>query len=172
MNVLVLFLLLFSYPAVTFAQSDSEFDLSHIAKDVEQRLRACPRREVVFKPKRRFHKAVWQKEAWGPPSDVIADVNPNDSILYPHILTVEFNLSISYGPERESKAEAERDTELSPSSVLIALGVDTYRNRNVYLVGKDGIRLRARETFTKGTPGHWAERSRLADACWDWVGAQ
>jgi hypothetical protein len=67
--------------------SDSAFDLNAIAKDVEQRFRACPRREVVFKTKR-----LWQKEAWGPPSDVIADVKPSDSSLYPYVLTVEFNL--------------------------------------------------------------------------------
>ena len=88
--------------------------------------------------KRGFHKSVWQKEAWGPPSEVIADVRSNDSILYPYVLTVEFNLSISYGPERKTKTEAEKDTELSPSTVLTQLGADTSRNRNVYLVDRDG----------------------------------
>ena|SRR5271157_705804 len=95
---------------------------------------------------------------------------------YPYVLTVEFNLSISYGSERKSKTEAEGDTELSPSSVLIQLGADTSRNRNVYLVNKDGIRLKTRETLTKkfpgGTPGQWAERPTWANACWDWIGAQ
>jgi hypothetical protein len=109
-----------------FAQRDPAFDLNAIAKDVERRFRACPRREVVFKSKR-----IWRKEAWGPPSDVIADARPNDSSVYPYVLTVEFNLSISYGPERKSKTEAGEDTELSPSSVLIQLGADTSRNRNV-----------------------------------------
>jgi hypothetical protein len=161
--------LLFSCSA--FAQSDSTFDLNAIAKDVERRFSACPRREVVFKSKR-----IWRKEAWGPPSDVIADVRPNDSVLYPYVLTLEFNLGISYGPERKSKTEAEGDTELSPSSVLIQLGADTSRNRNVYLVNKDGIRLTTRETLTKrfpgGTPGQWVERPTWANACWDWIGAQ
>ncbi len=176
MNVLLLFLLLFSCPALTFAQSDSAFDLNHIAKDVEQRFRACPRREVVARFKRRFHKPIWQKQASGPPSDVIADVRSNDSSIYPYVLTVEFNLSISMGPERESKTEAEEDTELSPSSVLTQLGADTSRNRNVYLVNKDGIRLKTREILTKkfldGTPGHWQERPTWANACWDWIGAE
>jgi hypothetical protein len=155
--------LLFSHSAL--AQSDSAFDLNAVAKDVEQRFRACPRREVVLRSKR-----TWQKEAWGPPSDVIADAKASDSSLYPYVLTVEFNLGISYGPERKSKTEAERDAELSPSSVLIYLGVGTSRNRNIYLVNKDGIRLKTREVFTKS--GEWAERTTWANACWDWVGAQ
>jgi hypothetical protein len=158
-------LLVLSYSA--FAQSDSGFDLNAIAKDAERRFSACPRREVVFKSKR-----IWQKEAWGPPSDVIADAKPNDSSLYPYVLTVEFNLSISYGPERKSKTEAEGDTELSPSSVLLYLGAATSRNRNIYLVNKDGIRLKTREILTHGAPGQWTERATWPNACWDWVGAQ
>ncbi|MBI3609472.1 MAG: hypothetical protein HY204_02075 [Nitrospirae bacterium] len=176
MNQVLLFLLLISCPALTFAQAHSASDPNHIAKDVEQRFRACPRREVVARFKRRFHKAVWQKQAWGPPSDVIADVRPNDSILYPYVLTVEFNLSISMGPERESKTESESDTELSQSSLLVYLGAATSRNRNVYLIGKDSIRLKTREILTKkfsdGTPGQWVERSTWANACWDWIDAQ
>lgn len=168
-------MLLFSCPALIFAQADSAFDLNRIARDVEQQFKACPRREVVAEFKRKFHKTVWQKEAWGPPSDVIADVRSNDSTLYPYALTVEFNLSISYGPERKSKTEAERDTELSPSSVLIQLGADTSRNRNAYLVNKDDIRLKTREIlqkFPSGKPIQWVERSALPNACWDWIGAQ
>jgi hypothetical protein len=163
LSVVVFFL--FSYPA--FAQSDSGFDLNAIAKDAEQRLRACPRREVVFKSKR-----IWRKEAWGPPSDVIADAKPNDSSLYPYVLTVEFGLSISYGPERKSKTEADRDTELLPS--YDPLVTNTSRNRNVYLVSRDGIRLKIREVVygnhfsdtpgmwvsSRGTPLRWVERTR------------
>ena len=170
-------LLLFSYSA--FAQSDSGFDLNAIAKDVERRFRACPRREVVFKSKR-----IWEKEAWGPPSDVIADARPNDSSLYPYVLTVEFNLSISYGPERKSRTEADRDTELLPSSDPLVTNMS--RNRNVYLVSKDGIRLKIREVLDKnhfsdtpgkwvtvsGTASQWMERTSWPNACWDWVGAQ
>lgn len=159
-------LLFFSSSA--FAQSDSAFDVNAIAKDVEQRFRACPRREIVSKYKRGLHKTTWQKEAWGPPFDVIADVRSNDSIIYPYVLTVEFNLGVTWGPERKSKAEADRDTELFRSSVVVSLGADTWRNRNVYLLGKGGIRLKGRETFK----GHWQERTILADACWDWVGTQ
>ena len=170
--------LLFSYSAV--AQSDSGFDLSAIAKDVEQRFRACPRREVVFKSKR-----IWQKEAWGPPADVIADARPGESSFYPYVLTVEFRLSISYGPERKSKAEAEGDTALSPSAGVMSLGgTGQSRNRNVYLVNKDGIRLKIREVLQKDShsdmPGQWVfhgteqwvERTTWPNACWDWVGTQ
>jgi len=170
-------LLLFSSSA--FAQSDSAFNLNTIAKDVEQRLGACPRREVVFKTKHH-----WQKEAWGPPSDVIADVKPSDSSLYPYVLTVEFNLRIWYGPERKSRTEADRDTELFPSSDPLVTNMS--RNRNVYLVSRDGIRPKIREVLDKnhfsdipgkwvsvsGTASQWVERTSWPNACWDWVGAQ
>lgn len=169
-------LLLFSSSAL--AQSDSAFDVNAIAKDVEQRFRACPRREAVFKD----HKK-WRKEAWGPPSDVIADVKPSDSSLYPYVLAVEFHLRIWYGPERKSETEADRDTELLPSSDFLVTNMS--RNRNVYLVSRDGIRLKKREVLDKnhfsdipgewvsgGTPGQWVERTSWPNACWDWVGAQ
>lgn len=170
-------LLLFSCSA--FAQSYSGFDLNAIAKDVEGRFRACPRREVVFKSKRN-----WQKEAWGPPSDVVAVARPNDSSLYPYVLTVEFNLRIWYGPERKSKTEADRDTELLPSSDPLVTNVS--RNRNVYLVSGDSIRLKIQEVLDNnhfsdipgkwvsviGTPNPWVERTSWPNACWDWVGAQ
>ena len=167
--------LLSSYSAL--AQGDSGLDLKAIAKDLEQRFRACPRREVVFKSRR-----IWRKEAWGPPSDVIADAKPNDSNLYPYLLTVEFRLSISYGPERKSKTEADRDTELLPS--YDPLVTNTSRNRNVYFVSRDGIRLKIREVLQKDSysdmPGQWVhrvgeqwvERTTWPNACWDWVGAQ
>jgi hypothetical protein len=83
-------------------------------------------------------------------------------------LTVEFNLGVTWGPDRESKADAEKDTELFRSPALVNLGADTWKNRNVYLLGKDGIRLKAREVFK----GQWQERAILNDACWDWVGTQ
>ena len=171
-------LLLFSVSAL-FAQSDSAFDVKAIAKDVEQRFMTCPRREAVFKD----HKK-WRKEAWGPPSDVIADVKPSDSSLYPYVLTVEFNLRIWYGPERKSKAEADRDTELLPSSNPMVTNMS--RNRNVYLVSGGGIRLKIREVLGKnhfsdipgewvivsGAPSPWVERTSWPNACWDWVSAQ
>lgn len=171
-------LLLFSVSAL-FAQSDSAFDVKAIAKDVEQRFRACPRREVVFK----YYKK-WQKEAWGPPSDVIADVRPSDSSLYPYVLTVEFSLRMWYGPERKSKTEADRDTELLPSSDPLVTNMS--RDRNVYVLSRDGFRLKIREVSDKnhfsdipgkwvivsGTPSQWVERTSWPNACWDWVGAQ
>jgi len=82
------------------AQSGSEFDVKALAKKMEERFEACPRREIVAKFDRKHHKQVWQKEAWGPPTDVFAVVKPNDSILYPYLLTIEFSLSFAYGPER------------------------------------------------------------------------
>jgi hypothetical protein len=176
MNKLLALSMLLSCTAIATAQVDSPLDVSRIAKEVEQQIKACPRREVVAEFKRGLHKTVWQKQAWGPPSDVIADVKSNDSILYPYVLTVEFSLSFSHGPEHKNKTEAETETELSPSSVLIQLGADTSRNRNIYLVNKDGIRLKTREILKRklldDTPAQWGERSAWANACWDRIGAQ
>src|SRR5258707_14914289 len=57
---------------------------------------------------------------------------------------LEFSLSYAYGPERQSKADAERDTNLSQlATPLVALRRGKYRN--VYLAGKNGIRLKMRE---------------------------
>lgn len=56
------------------------------------------RREIVSELERKHHKLVWEKQAWGPPTDVFADEKPNDSILYPYVLTVEFSLSFTYRP--------------------------------------------------------------------------
>ena len=175
MKRLFAFFLLLLCPVLGFVQTDSSLDLGRIAKDVEQRIKACPRREVVANFKRGFHKSVWQKEAWGPPSDVIADVRSNDSLLYPYVLSVEFSLRINYAPERKTKMEAEADTELSPSAVLMQLGADASRNRNVYLVSKNGIRLKTREVLRKlptGKPIEWVERSGLPGVCWDWIGTE
>ena len=175
MNKVLALSLLLSCSTLTVAQ-ESSFDVSGVTKEVEQKITACPRREVVAQFKRGFHKTVWEKEAWGPPSDVIADVKSNDSILYPYVLTVEFSLSISYGPEHKNKTEAETDTALSPSATLIQLGRNTNRNRNIYLVNKDGLRLKAREVLNKklldDAPAHWVERPAWDNACWDWIGAQ
>jgi hypothetical protein len=49
------------------AQNDSEFDIKALAKDMEKRFEACPRREVVARFDRKYHKQVWEKQAWGRP---------------------------------------------------------------------------------------------------------
>lgn len=112
-NILFISVLLISWPGILRPQSGSEFDIKALAKDMEKRFEACPRREVIAEFERKHHKRVWEKQAWGPPTDVFADVKPNDSILYPYVLTVEFSLSWSFGPERQSKADAEKDTSLT-----------------------------------------------------------
>jgi hypothetical protein len=156
------------------AQGSSQFDAKALANDMEQRFRSCPRREVVAAFDRKHHKQVWQKQAWGPPFDVFVDVKPNnESILYPFILTVEFSLRHSFGPERESEADARADAELSQLGSLAALLTGRYRN--VYLASKDGIRVKAREVLDKkldGTVGEWKERPSWPDACWDQIGVR
>src|SRR5260370_12614126 len=106
-NTLLSLLLLSSWSAL--AQSDSEFDIKTLARDMEKRFEACHRREIVAQFDRKHHKQMWEKQAWGPPTDVFADVKPNDSILYPYILTIEFTLSLTFRPERQSSTESERD---------------------------------------------------------------
>ena len=131
------------------------------------RVAACPRREVVSAFDRRFHKQVWAKGGWGPPTHVFADIKANDSLLYPYVLTVEFNLRFVEGPERKTKAEAESDSDLSP---LPGMPVGKYRN--VFLVSKDGLHLKTTEfleTDLDGTPKGWKERSPWPDACWDQI---
>jgi len=173
-SILLSLLLLSSWSGTTKAQSDSEFNIKALARDLEKRFEACPRREGVAKFDRKHHKQVWEKQAWGPPTDVFADAKPNDSILYPYILTIEFSLSHTFGPERQNKADAERDSDLSqleaPLRVLLRA-----KYRNVYLVSKDGIRLKTTEvlhTTLDGTPSTWEERPLWSDACWDQIAAK
>lgn len=167
MSILLSLLMLSSWSGTTTAQSDSEFNIKSLAKEMESRFERCPRREVVAKFDRKHHKQVWEKQAWGPPTDVFADVKPNDSILYPYVLTIEFSLSSTFGPERESRAEAERDTNLSQISGLAALLKGKYRK--VYLVGRHDIHLKSRELLREGT---WEERPSWPDACWDQIGVK
>ncbi len=95
----------------------------------------------------------------------------NDSILYPYILTVEFSLTQSFGPERPNKADAERDSDLSQLEAPLG-GLLKGKYRNTYLAGKDGVRLKTTEvlrTKLDGTPSTWEERPLWADACWDQI---
>jgi hypothetical protein len=91
-------------------------------------------------------------------------VKPSGSILYSYILTIEYSVSFAAGPERQSKADAESDTSLSPMDLI----VPTIKHRNSYAIGKDGIRLMKRED-----PTIWEERLFLSkDACWNQIGVQ
>jgi hypothetical protein len=149
------------------AQTESEVRLKTLASDMEKRFPNCPRREVVARFDRKHHKQVWQKEAWGPPTDVFADAKPNDSVLYPYVISVEFSLRMSFGPERESKVEAENDSTLSPLPYM-----PKAKYRNVFLVGKDEVRLKSREVLSQkldGSSGTWEERPSWPDACWDQI---
>jgi hypothetical protein len=70
---------------------------------------------------------------------------------------------------RKSKAEAEKDTKLSPLPVAIP-SLRGSRYRYTYLVGSDGTRIKTREIFhdeLNGTPGNWGEVPPNPDACWD-----
>jgi hypothetical protein len=170
-NILFALILVSSWPVVTSSQSGSEFDVKALARDIQTRYRECPRREVVGRFDRKHHKQVWQKQAWGPPTEVFVDVKPSDSILYPYILTVEFSLRPTFGPERENKADADSDTSLSETQLGVLL---KGKYRTTYLVNKDGTRPKSREVLHQkldGAPGTWEERPSWPDACWDQIGA-
>jgi hypothetical protein len=167
--VAVIFLLPIHWATVLAAQSDSQIDIKTLASSMEKRFQACPRREVVAQFDRKHHKQTWQKQAWGPPTEVLTDAKANDenSILYPYIVTVEFTLKRSFGLERQSRADAEEDSDLSSDGMPDILLVGRYRN--TYLVGKD-TRLKKTEFLTNnfgGAPGEWRERPRWPEACWD-----
>lgn len=153
-------------------QANGDFNIRKFAADLEQRYKACPRREVVASFERKHHKVVWQKQAWGPPIQVIADAKANDSLLYPYIVNVEFTLKFTYGPEHKSEAEAVSDSNLSPLGIPLAAAQGA-RYRNVYLVNSDGGRLRATEVLqeppAQGDSEKWIARPVWSDACWDQI---
>jgi hypothetical protein len=152
-------------------QSGSGLDVKVLAKDMEKRFEACPKREMVLPYEREKHKPAWAKLALGPPTDVFADIKPNDSVLYPYLVTIEFKLEFSYGPMRKSKSEAEKDTKLSAIPVSLP-SLRGSRYRYIYLVGNDGTRIKTREIFRdemNGTPGTWGEVTSNPDACWDQI---
>lgn len=162
-------LLLTCLPGSTNGQSDFELDVRAIAIKMEDSFKACPRREVVAQFEGKHHKPFWQKQAWGPPTEVFADVKSNsESVLYPYLLIVEFSLRHTFGPERQSKEDAQNDSELEAKFGDLLTG----RYRNIFLVGKDGIRIRSREfrpMKIDGTVSTWEDRPLWPDACWDQI---
>ena len=164
---LMILVLLSSGATILTAQTESEVRLKTLASDMEKRFQSCPRREVVAQFERKHHKQVWLKEAWGPPTDVFADAKPNDSVLYPYVISVEFSLRMSFGPDRGNKAEAENDSTLSPLPYM-----PKGKYRTIYFVGKDDVRLKSREVLSQkldGSSGTWEERASWPDACWDQI---
>src|SRR5229473_1637775 len=162
-------ILLTCRPGLGRAQGDSGFDVKAFARKMEDRFEACPRREVVARFDRKHHKQVWQKQAEGPPTSIFVDVRRNDSLLYPYLVVVEFSVPRTFGPERQSKEDAQNDSQLEPKLGELL----TLRGRNNYLVGKDDIRIKSREflpTKLDGAVATWRERSLSPDACWDQIG--
>jgi hypothetical protein len=163
-------ILIVCLPLLVEAQATPDIDAKMVATKIQERFEACPRREVVGSFERKHHKIVWEKQAWGPPSEVFVDVKPNDSVLYPYILTVEFSLVQTFGPERDNKADAEKDSDLVPLTALL-----TGRYRYTYLVSKDSVRLKIREVRDQkldGSDPTWKEKPLWAGACWDQIGVK
>jgi hypothetical protein len=171
-KIAVTLLLLIALPEFVKGQNESVFDVKTVAKNMEKRFHDCPRREVVGQFERKHRKQVWQKQAWGPTTDVFVDIKPNDSMLYPYLLIVEFTLGHNFGPERQSHSDAEKDTDLSENPTLAMLLKGKYRN--VYLLSKDDIRLKSREVLRQeldGKTNSWEQRPPWPDACWDQINA-
>jgi hypothetical protein len=173
-SLLLYLILLTAWPGMITAMSGPEMDVKVVAKELENRFEACPRREMVIPFQQEKHKPVWAKLGFGPPTQVFADIKPYDSVLYPNTITIEFRLDFTYGPMRKSKAEATKDTNL----VTLAVGVPSLRGsryRYIYLVGSDGIRVKSREVFQdpmNGTNGSWSDAPTYPDACWDRIGVK
>ena len=141
------------------------------ARDLAQKMRSCSPRDVIGTSNGKHHSQTWYKERWGAPTDVFASVTRTNDLLHPYELTVEFSLAMFYGDERKSEAEARTDTDFHPLPGPLGR---TWKNRNVYLWGKDDLVLKARETFSDSpfsqTPPVWTSRPSWPDACWDWIG--
>jgi hypothetical protein len=169
-KILVTLLLLTAFPEFVTGQNESVLDVKAVAKNFEKRFQDCPRREVVGRFDRKHHKQVWQKQAWGPPTDVFVDIKANDSMLYPYLMFVEFSLGHSFGPERQSQSDAAKDVDLSQNPTLAALLKGKYRN--VYFLSKDDIKLKSRELQRQeldGKASTWEQRPSWPDACWDQI---
>ena len=124
-----------------------------LTKELAATIESCPRREVVARSGKQ-----WWKTAWGPPAQVKVDVQKTNSLVKPYLGLVEFSLVIAYGPKRNTREDAAKDSELRPFL--------TGRYRNLYEIGKDGGSLADRLVLSSG---QWEHRPELADACWDHV---
>jgi hypothetical protein len=139
--------------------SDPSLEAAKVnAHRVETMIRGCDARVLVGQFTEGRKHPVWEKQSFGPPSDVTVDLKKNgDSLLYPYLVVVEFTLWLHYGDEFNSRDGALQSTADKP--------LFKSRNRNIYLLGADGLRLKTTEVFEKD----WSERPRWDDACWDHI---
>jgi len=135
---------------MAMAQSDSQLDIRSLVSELEKRIALCPRREVVAQFDEKHHKQVWQKQGWGPPTDVFGDAKTNDdrSVLYPYVVVIEFSLKHTFGPERQTRADAAKDSELSDAEGVPAWLL-TGRYRNTYLAVKMELVSRKPNSLTR-----------------------
>jgi hypothetical protein len=141
--------------AAATQQSGEDQTAIDTAKKLTNAIKNCPRRDVVAQ----FSKK-WSKQAWGPPASVAFDVEKTSSIVHPYQVVVEFSLVWSYGPERKTKEDADKDTDLRPML--------NGRYRNIYGLGHHSLVL-AKTEVKDAVKGTWGDRPRWADACWDSV---
>ena len=140
LNRLVGSILILSCWPMAMAQSDSQLDIRSLVSELEKRIAVCPRREVVAQ----FDEQVWQKQGWGPPTDVFGDAKTNDdrSVLYPYVLVIEFSLKHTFGPERQTRADAAKDSLTRNLTVQPASGKRELRGLMLA-----GIRLSSNNNF-------------------------
>lgn len=156
MKWLAFSLILFSVTAVGQQSEPSDQTAKAAAASVEQYLAKCSPRIFISASKEK-KKRIWVKETFGPPSEIDVDVKKNDSILYPYLVIADFTIWLRFSDDFPSKDEAmqgDADNTLLKS-----------RNRNVYLLGSDSLRLKS----TDVSSGRWVERPRWDDACWDHI---
>ena len=144
LNRLVGPILILSCWPMAMAQSDSQLDIRSLVSELEKRIAVCPRREVVAQFDEKHHKQVWQKQGWGPPTDVFGDAKTNDdrSVLYPYVLVIEFSLKHTFGPERQTRADAAKDSLTRNLTVQPASGKRELRGLMLA-----GIRLSSNNNF-------------------------
>ena len=144
LNRLVGPILILSCWPMAMAQSDSQLDIRSLVSELEKRIALCPRREVVAQFDEKHHKQVWQKQGWGPPTDVFGDAKTNDdrSVLYPYVVVIEFSLKHTFRPERQTRADAAKDSLTRNLTVQPASGKRELRGLMLA-----GIRLSSNNNF-------------------------
>jgi len=155
MKRLVVCLLLFGAPISGQDTGVSVQNAKDAAREISQQLESCAVRTFVGEFTEQRKHPAWVKETFGPPIEIEMDVKKNDSLLYPYLVVAEFTLWLRYSPDFKTRAEAEQSSADNP--------LMKSRNRNVYLLGDDGLRLKTTEVLS----GNWTVRPRWEDACWD-----
>jgi len=103
------------------------------------------------------YKSGWQKNTWGPPTDVDYDVLTTNSLLWPYQIVIQYTLPISMTKNYKKKEDAEQ----APKSDLVVRN----KYKNEYDLGDKGLRISG--LLAQQLDGEWHKRFTASDACWD-----